>query len=314
MFYGCSSWDGSGVHLLDFSNTVHPNSMLEMFTDVPMTTANLGHLLGAIEATLPEGAVRYSVDVGCGPADALCSRRMDELGDRVEFIHSGPSEEWSYAFDDDMTDYIESSSDIYYQPTLVLDGIEGLDGHFVSSYNGCLVARQWGVFATHFCPPVGFHAVTRTGEELKIVERHRGPGDLTLVKFAEVAETEPVTLLDMDEVHPYLYRHGYCAFTIASGLPCFVLDRNETPRLFELFQVRRDMSEVVAGLSHNLAGGIHKRELTAGDSGSVGFLVNMHGRALVTHLVGIATGSGTSIGLCREWIESIIDEPLATDL
>ena len=313
MFMGCSRWDGSGVNVLDFSKTVHPNSMLEMFDGVPMTTRNLGYLLEAIERTLPLGAVRHGVGVGCGHADAICMRRMDDLqAGGVEIVHSGTQEPWDYSFDDEVNEYMDCTEYVYNRPTLDFSDFEGLDGHFVSAYNGCLVAPQWGIYASHYMPPVGFVAVTRTGEKLTVVDRTRGPGDLCLVRFKEVAKTEPVTVFDTNDMNPFFNREKYCEYVAGSGLPCYVLDRNQTPRLFELFWLKGN--DAVVGPSVNLNGAKHKKELSSGDSGSIGFLVNESGLALATHVVSTSTGMGTSIGACIDWIEMETGEVLKTGL
>lgn len=307
MFYGCSSWDGKGIQGVTFENTAHTNSMLEICKGVPLSSYYLSFLLKNIRDTLPSNAVRNGVHVGCGHADALTMRLMDSVDGGVEIIHDGTQEQWDYDFDHSVGEYVAAGARLYTKDTVSFDGVTGLDGHFTTQYNGCLVSPHWGVFANHYMPPVGFKARTVSGETLTVTKVVRGPGDLGVCQFAETATTTPVTVLDNELLHQYMYREGYADEAFGSGVPVFAFDQTETPRVFELGYFS-GVGGASIGPAVNL--GCPYGMFRVGDSGSIFFVVNDDLHALAVSEVHAAAGGGTSIGHHKAWIEGVTGEPL----
>lgn len=309
MYYGCTSWDGHGIAGLSFANTAHTNSMLELCKGVPLSNQNLAHLLRSIRDTLPEGAVRRGVNVGCGHADALTMRLMDSIDAGVDIVHDGTQEVWDYDFDHAVGEYVDAGASLFTSDSVSFDGVTGLGGHFVTPYNGCLVSPRWGVFANHYMPPVGFKARTLSGETLTVTKVVRGPGDLGVCRFAETATTQPVTVLDNEMLHEYMYRDGYCEEAFGSGIPAFAYDRFEKPCLFELYNFSKH-----GGGGANIGSVINldgpAKHFTAGDSGSIFFIVGHDMHALAVSETFSAGGGGTSIGHNKAWIQSVTGEPL----
>lgn len=308
MFYGCSSWDGQGIQGVKFDKTAHTHSMLEICKGVALSDKYLRLLLGNIRDTLPDGAVRRGVHVGHGSADALTMRIMDSISGDVEIIHEGPQEQWDYDFDHQVGAFLTAGKRLYTPTTVSFDGVTGLDGHFTTPYNGCLVSPRWGVFANHYLPPIGFVARTLTGETLTVDKRVNGPGDLGLCRFTEAAATAPVTVLDTEGLHRFMYRQGYADEAIGSGVPVFAFDQTETPRAFEWHDLSEDTGAAGIGPAVDIdaPGGYFR----VGDSGSIFFVVNEDLHALAVSEVYAAAGGGTSIGHHRGWIESVTGERL----
>lgn len=304
MFQGCTSWDGKGIQGVTFENTVHVNSMMDICKDVPLSDYYLSLLLTNIRDTVPAGTIRNSVNVGCGPASALSMRLMDSIDPGVEIVHEGPQEVWDYDFDFEVGGYNAAAQPRISEAALDLAGVDGLDGQFVSAYNGCLVAPKWGVFANHYLPPVGFKVTARSGEVLTVESRVRGPLDLGLVKFVEEATTEPCVVWDCESAHEYFYRDGYIEEALGHPLPIFLFDQDETARVFTLHELSEVGGVSVGPFVGRPAAG--NGFLRRGDSGSITFLVNGDGHALVVNEVFSASGGGTSIGHHREWIEGVI--------
>jgi hypothetical protein len=277
MFQGCTSWDGKGIQGVTFENTVHANSMMDICKDVPLDDYYLSLLLTNIRDTVPAGAVRNGVNVGCGHASALTMRIMDSIDPEVEIVHEGTQEAWDYDFDYEVGGYDAEAQPRVTEERLDLDDVEGLDGQFVSAYNGCLVSPQWGVFANHYLPPVGFKVTARSGEVLTVVDRVRGPGDLGLVRFAEVATTDPCVVWDIETAHEYFRRRGYVWEALGHQLPVFLFDQDETPRVFSLTQISAAGGASVGPFVDRPAAG--NGQLRRGDSGSIAFLVNSDGHA-----------------------------------
>ena len=308
LWYGCSSWDGKGIHLVTYENTRHRNSMLEICKDVPLDDYHLAHLLTNIRDTVPAGAIRSGVNVGCGHASALTMRIMDSIDPAVEIIHEGTQEAWDYDFDYEVGEYDAEAQPRITRERLDLDDVKGLDGQFVSAYNGCLVSPEWGVFANHYLPPVGFKVTARSGEVLTVADRVRGPGDLGLVRFAEVAATSPCVVWDSETAHEYFHRRGYIWEALGHNLPVFLFDQFETPRVFSLTDISPAGGASVGPFVDRPAAG--NGQLRRGDSGSITFIVNSDGHALAVNEVYTASGGGTCIGHHRGWIEGVIGERL----